>query len=115
MRTHDTFNNISFTKVKDCLYNANYDSTEMSKFIQGIIESFTFFKIGKLSILTDIPITEEILARIITDGFIKDNENIVKDALTGIIINCKMSDMNYKITIAYNQEQLSGIVYGILT
>ena len=115
MRTHKTFNNISFTKVKDSLYNAVYDNNELTNFIKDIIESFTFFKIGKLSMLTDIPITEEILARIITDNFIKDNENIVKEALTGVIINCKMNDINYKITIAYNQEQLSGIVYGILT
>lgn len=115
MNSHKTFNNITFTKVKDSLYNANYDDTEITKFIQEIIESFTFFKIGKLSMLADIPITEELLARIITDNFIKDNENTVKEALTGVIINCKLNDINYKITIAYNQEQLGGIIYGILT
>ena len=115
MRTHKIFNDITFIKVKDCLYNANYNVTELTKFIQELIESFTYFKLGKTSFLSDIPITEEILSRIITDKFLIENESIVKEALTGVIINCNLGDINYKITIAYNQEQLGGIVYGILT
>lgn len=115
MRKHKVFENITYTKVKDCLYNANYDTNEMGSFIKEIIESFTVFKVDKLSVLTDIPIGEEILARIITDNFLKDNEEIVTNALMGVIVNCKMHDLNYKITIAYNKEQLNGIVYSILT
>lgn len=115
MRVNKTLNSIKFVKVKDTLYNTTIDSDELNNFIKDIIESFTVYKIDKFSPLMDLAISEEILARIVADAFLKEHEDEVRKATTGVIINCPMRELNYKVTIGFNEDKLGGIIYGVIT
>lgn len=104
---------INYRKVKDTIYIAELDEQIMNKTISDIVESFTITKVDKFSPLMDMLIVEELISRIIADGFINKHEDILNNNQVGIVISYSIGDLNYKVSVAKNMDELGGIVYGI--
>jgi len=105
---------MEFVKVNDNVYNANIEESVFIDMMDNIIKSITICENGTFSPIMDIPLSEELIARIIADAFIFMHRKLIEDMDGSIIINFNLSEITYRIALANNSDKLGGIVYGMV-
>jgi len=106
---------MEFTKVNDYLYNAHMNEDKFLDMITDIVKGFTVCEDNTFSPIMDIPLSEEIISRIVADAFVFNYRNVVEDTDSAISINFTIGELTYKISIANNQDKLGGIIYGSMS
>ncbi len=104
----------SFKKVNEAVYIAEVNGDDFNEIVSNIAKSF-INNFDIFSPLMDVSIGEELISRIIADQFIRVHKDIILSRETGVVVNCTIKDISYKVSIANNETKLGGVIYGILS